>query len=102
MREQKIKSVSWLVRPAQVGKPGVIEVALEGGGASSYEVRALEVDFGDAGFEMINRASGVVHHVLFTGRRDECDCMGHARYGRCKHTTALKMLGVLDKGDGDA
>jgi hypothetical protein len=61
--------------------------------ADDYYVRPIASDFGRAfRVEKVLDPERAAYHVCLNGRESACDCLGHARYGFCKHVSALKAL----------
>jgi hypothetical protein len=83
-----------------VGIWGAIEI-FAGRNSNTYLCRELPTDFGPGNhaYELVKldaaqRHTLTAYHVLVTGhaRNDRCDCLGHERYGHCKHSAALAAL----------
>lgn len=74
----------------------------QGGKFSMYWLRKLVSQFGLA-FEFRQSSGAKIgpnqkesYDVCIEPEGDTCDCIAHARFGRCKHVAALRL--ALDKG----
>jgi hypothetical protein len=70
-----------------------IIVVTVGKKADGYCVRPIASDFGRAfQVEKVLDPEHTAYHVCLNGQESTCDCLGHARYGFCKHVSALEAL----------
>jgi hypothetical protein len=77
---------------AEVGAASVL-VIKEGKRTDVYSVKAIASDFGQ-GFEVrkLTGEEDAVYHVLLEREGKSCDCVGHLRYGYCRHATEVARL----------
>lgn len=89
---------AWIVLASEPGTPvvGVLVVRekkrlVQPWDVSRYAVVELAFDQGRR-FKL-TKADRTVYHVLLPGGgTDRCDCTGYDRFGRCKHTEALRAV----------
>jgi hypothetical protein len=89
-------TAAWL-EPPNDDCPTGVAVITANGRSSYYDVTEIECQFeGCRGFALTKFSPDrEQYHVLLcmTNSQDEsCDCMGHSRWNRCKHVTALRSL----------
>jgi hypothetical protein len=102
-RKPKQRTVCLLLRFGPTGRNAHLRIT-EDGKATNYLADRIPADWGEgyelAKFEADRRGDGDdVYHVLLNGEdgRDSCDCMGHERWGHCRHVEALKTLQAQGK-----
>jgi hypothetical protein len=87
-------------RPATPAKPKrqrVFEIVFEIEG-DSYKVSVLPCDpsIGRKAFRFRKlTGDGAVYDVCFTEHGPSCDCLGHLRWGSCKHAATLVAAGQV-------
>jgi hypothetical protein len=84
-------SVRLILAPT-VHKAGVVRIAM-GCKCADYFLRLVPADWG-RGFRLqeMGPASAEDYHVNLDGEQSTCDCMGHLRWGHCKHVEGLLVL----------
>jgi hypothetical protein len=95
--------------PGANGESGLLRIAI-GKEVFLYSIRRLPADFGLAfgltkvvmravADGMWEPATAERYNVLLADDgRDQCECLGHSKLGRCKHTSALwklRQLGLI-------
>lgn len=69
--------------------------------AADYVARAIPSDYGEAYVvQKVSDPDDPTYHVNLCGSASSCECLGHLRWGHCRHVeglTVLDMLGVLPR-----
>lgn len=68
----------------------VLQIADEKG-VYLYHLRRLQTDWG-VGFSLTSLDGTKQYEVLVDDAGGLCDCIGHARYGQCKHLIVLAEM----------
>jgi hypothetical protein len=82
-----------LQRP-HAGNPETVLKVTVGKEDNYYRVEPIPSDWGRA-FAVVKVGIGepdVTYHVNLDDQQDTCDCLGHERWGHCKHVDGLKTL----------
>jgi hypothetical protein len=81
-----------LVRPPGLDGVGVFRITV-GPRSWFYTIREIRCEIGGRGFAVHRLGLGTLYHVR-VGRPEECscECLGHLRYGRCRHVMGLLAL----------
>src|SRR5438105_1111965 len=105
-RERRLRLIQ---APGANGETGLLRIDV-GRDVFLYSIRRLPADFGVAFrlTKMVMReidpgvwepASAESYDVLLADDgRDQCECLGHSKVGRCKHVSAiakLRQLGLI-------
>lgn len=96
----KVRTVR-LVQAPSPGRPGTLDI-VEDGKPTCFWVRPIPHDFGQAAFLLekyetqCRGEDDKAYNVLLAGQQSSCECLGHMRWGHCRHVEALQKL--LDLG----
>ncbi len=89
-RKPQVRSLKLLAPPMESGCNAVLRITA-GKLVQTYFVDRIPSDWGEA-FSLTKTDSGEVYHVHLTAEGHTCDCLGHSRWGHCKHADGIALL----------
>ncbi len=97
-RSKVSRTVKLLLPIGLDGGSGVIRIKVVRGTketVNDYLIQRIPSDFGD-GFQMDKLLGDEMYHVHLSNEGHQCECLGHLRWGHCKHVDALVALRGAD------
>jgi hypothetical protein len=91
-RVKPVRTIRLVVPLNAEGVNGLVRITV-GKDTADYLLARIPADFGTAfRLEKVGEEDATPYHVNLCGRQTTCECMGFARWNRCKHVDGLAAL----------